>query len=101
MYAKNYQTKISSQEPINSLCCRRSSKRWNYKQLIHQQQEEGGMYLNLVPLDDLPSIGGVFNSPISKFIIFVANNFGYTGTNHYLMVNWKHPILLKKKICSK
>ena len=55
------------------------------------------MDLNVETLDDLPSIEGVLNIPLSKFINFLSENFGYTGTTHYLMINWVNPTSLKAK----
>ena len=42
-------------------------------------------------------IDEVLDSPLSKFIPYAANDYGYNGTAHKLIVDWVHPFFLKAK----
>ena len=55
------------------------------------------MDFNVENLYGLTYIENILNSPLSKFITFSSRNCGYTGTTHYLMVNWVHPVFIKAK----
>ena len=44
-----------------------------------------------------PEIGEGLNIPLDKFITFDANDCGYGGYAHNLMVNWVQPSYLKAK----
>ena len=55
------------------------------------------MVLNTETIDEFPYIEDVLNINIYKFITLVANNYKYTGTTHYLMVNLLDPMFLKEK----
>ena len=46
---------------------------------------------------DVPSIESLITSPLSSFIYFAANNYGYCGTRHELIANQVQPLFLKAK----
>ena len=46
---------------------------------------------------DVPSVESLMASPLSKFIQFAANDFGYAGTRYKLIANWVRPLFLKAK----
>ena len=46
---------------------------------------------------DFTEIREVLNIPLDKFITFSANDCGYSGSSHDIMVNWVHPLILKAK----
>ena len=45
----------------------------------------------------MPTVETLMASPLSKFIHFAANDFGYSGTRFELVANWVHPLFLKAK----
>ena len=45
------------------------------------------MDLNAENLDGFPYVEDVLNIPLSKFVTLTANNYGYTGETHDLIVN--------------
>ncbi len=47
--------------------------------------------------DDVPSVEELMDSPLSHFIMFAANSYGYSGTTKELIINWVHPLFLKAK----
>ena len=55
-------------------------------------------FLNTSKIEvDISSIEDVMNSPLSKFITFVANLCEYNGMARDLMVNWVDSFFLKGK----
>ena len=46
---------------------------------------------------DVPFIESLMASPLSGFIRFATNDYGYGGTRHELIANWVHPLFLKDK----
>ena len=53
------------------------------------------MAFNALALDELSSIEGIINSNLYNFNNFPVKDFEYSGTTHYLMVNWVNPMFLK------
>ena len=62
---------------------------------FREQYKPGDAAVNSMMLDDLPDIEDVLKCPLDKFITFVANNCGYSGSAHDLNINWINPMLLK------
>ena len=58
-----------------------------YRKLFREWCEVLDATFNSMVLDDLTDIEAVFNSPLSKFITFAANNCGYSGSACYFIVN--------------
>ena len=54
------------------------------------------MAFNALALDELSSIEGIINSNLYNFNNFPVKDFEYSGTTHYLMVNWVNPMFLKQ-----
>ena len=52
------------------------------------------MDFNAAHLDGFPSIEDILNIPLSNFISLVANNCGFTGKTHDLIVNQVHSMFL-------
>ena len=55
------------------------------------------MDLNAENLDGFPYVEDVLNIPLSKFVTLTANNYGYTGETHDLIVNQVHTVFLNTK----
>ena len=60
-------------------------------------EESDHMLHAIKPKQDVPTVGGQLDSPLSCFISFAANSCGYSGTTQELIVNWVHPLFLKAK----
>ena len=52
------------------------------------------MYFNASTLDIFPSIENILSIALSNFITLVANNCGFTGKTHDLIVNQVHSMFL-------
>ncbi len=50
--------------------------------------------------DSLPSISGLINSPLSKYITLAANDCGYDGTAEELIVSYVHPLFLRAHLAA-
>ena len=48
-------------------------------------------------VDNFPEIGEVLNIHLDKFITFAVNYYGYSGSEHYIMVTWIHQLFLNVK----
>ena len=48
-------------------------------------------------LFDVPSVEELMKSPLTKFITFSANDYGYSGSTKDLIVNWVHQLFLQAK----
>ena len=55
------------------------------------------MYFNAATIDGFTYIEDVLNIPLSNSSTFVANNCGYTGKTHDLIVNQVHTMFLNTK----
>ena len=53
--------------------------------------------LGQAEMEEVPSVEMLMASPLSRFIHFVANDCGYSGTRYELIANWVHPLFLKVK----
>ena len=60
-------------------------------------RKQGHIILNSIQVDDLPEIGEVLKKNLDKFISFAANDCGYSGSEHDIMVKWVHPLFLTSK----
>ena len=52
------------------------------------------MDFNAETIDGFPSIEDILSTPLSNFITLVANNCGFTGKTHDLIVNQVHTMFL-------
>jgi hypothetical protein len=72
----------------------RKKKRLEYKQYQRSLQSGGYWALQLMSIEDsLPSISDLINSPLSKYIILVANDCEYEETADELIVSYAHPLV--------
>ena len=55
------------------------------------------MMLNAMYMDDFTEIWELLNSNLAKFNTFYANDCGYSGSAHDIMVNWVYLFFLKAK----
>ena len=49
----------------------------------------------LTMTDGIPTVAGLMESPLAKYITFAVNDCGYGGTGEELIVSYVHPLLLK------
>ena len=60
--------------------------------------EEADRLLNMMELgDDVPTVEGSLESPLSRFITLAANSCGYSATTQELIFDCVHPLFLKAK----
>jgi len=54
------------------------------------------MSLSMMTLTDgIPTVAGLMDSPLAKYITLAANDCGYGGTAEELIVSYVHPLFLK------
>ena len=55
--------------------------------------DTGDMALkNVTDEDKCPTVAEILEIPIYNYITLDANNYGYSGTEEYIIVNYVHPI---------
>ena len=66
--------------------------------------EQGSLILNAIQMDGFPEMVEVLNSLLGKFITFIENDCGYSGSVYYLMFNFfnhsflRISLLIERKI---
>ena len=72
------------------------TKKWmrlNYKQYKQCLWDTSEMDLQNVSVEEkFPTVAEILAIPIAKYITLDANNYGYSGTEEYIIVNYVHPI---------
>jgi len=60
-------------------------------------KNEGDKMLLSMEDTDIPTVEQLLACPVSRFIQFAANNYGYAGSRKELIANSIHPSFLKAK----
>ena len=81
-----------------------SRNKLKYRLKTKHKIEQGSLILNAIQMDGFPEMVEVLNSLLGKFITFIENDCGYSGSVYYLMFNFfnhsflRISLLIERKI---